>query len=107
MEHLAHTLASVPWGFECEVLIETTLAEARSWIPASIANLEETEGGVVLRTQGDSLRAAARSLVRISMDIDCAFAVIRPPELREEVRRLARELLVVANRTVPEHPANA
>ena len=41
------------------------------------------------------------SLVSIGMDVGCTFVVIRPPELRAEVRRLAGELRAMADRTAP------
>lgn len=97
--HVARSLAGVPWGLEIEVLFETTLAEARSVVPAHIADLEETDGGVLLRTQTDELRGAARSIASIGVSIGCPFVVVRPPELREEVHRLAAELLEMAGRT--------
>ncbi len=101
VEHLTRTLADVPRGFEFEALLETTLAEARWRVPAYVANLEETDDGVILRTQGDDLRAVARSLVSIGMDVGCAFVVLRPPELRDEIRRLASELLAMSGRPPP------
>jgi predicted DNA-binding transcriptional regulator YafY len=107
VEHLTRALADVPRGFEFEVLLETTLAEARWRVPAHVATLTETDGGVLLRTQGDDLRAVARSLVSIGMDVGCAFVVIRPPELRAEVRQLASDLLAMANRAAPEQRATA
>jgi len=92
--HLARTLANIPWGFEIEVLLETTLADARAKVPAYIANLEPTPDGVLLRVQGDDLRAVALSLVNLG----CSFVVRRPPELQQEVGRLGAELMELAGR---------
>jgi predicted DNA-binding transcriptional regulator YafY len=94
VEHLARALANIPWGLEIEVLLETTLANARSRVPTHVANLEETPDGVMLRTQVDDLRAAARSLVSIGYD----FVVLRPLELCQEVHRLGAELVERADR---------
>jgi predicted DNA-binding transcriptional regulator YafY len=96
VEHLARTLANIPWGFEIEVFLETTLSDARSRVPAYVANLEETPGGVILRTQGDDLRSVAQSLVGIG----CNFVILRPLELRQELGRLGAELVELAHRSV-------
>jgi hypothetical protein len=71
------------------VLLKTTLANARSRAPPFVANLEETPDGVILRTQADNLRTAARYLVGVEWD----FSVHCPPELLQEVRHLGAELL--------------
>ena len=98
VEHLERSLASLPWGeFEIEVLLDTTLAAAKTRIPGYAAVLEETEGGVLLRSQEDDLRSMARHLVSVGF----GFTVLRPPELREEVGRLAAQLLQTSLRTAP------
>jgi predicted DNA-binding transcriptional regulator YafY len=97
VDHLARTLATMPWGSEIEVLLETTLAEARSRIPAYTAQLREAPGGVIIRTQVDDMRMAARYLVGMGW----RFAVLQPPELRAEVQRLAAELQESATRGAP------
>ena len=53
-----------------------------------------------LRTQADALEWMARELVQI----DCPFRILHPPELREAVRGLAREISRQANRA-PRRPA--
>jgi predicted DNA-binding transcriptional regulator YafY len=95
--HLARTLAGIPWGFAIEVLLRTSLADARARVPTYVADLEETPDGVLLRTQGDDLRAAARSLVSLG----CDFVVLRPVELRQELARLGAELIALAERSGP------
>ena len=86
--HVQRSLADVPWGWEVEVVLETTLDEARQRVPSTVAELEESEGGVVLRTNAVDLGMAARSLVALGW----RFTVCRPPELRDELRRLAAEI---------------
>lgn len=88
VDYLGRTLAALPWGAEIEVRLETSLEEARSRLPAHAGNLEQTPEGVLLRTQSDDMRMAARYLVGMGWP----FRVIRPAELREEVRTLASEL---------------
>lgn len=101
VDHLARALANIPWGFEFEVLLATTLAEAAAHVPAYVAQLIEASGGVLLRTQGDDLRLVARSVLGIALSLGCDFAVVRPLELREELRRLTAELMAMAARPAP------
>jgi predicted DNA-binding transcriptional regulator YafY len=89
VEHLARSLANIPWGFTVEVVLEARLEEVRWRVPAHFATLEETPGGVLMRAQADDLGMAARYLVGLGWP----FAVRQPLELRDEVRRLAVELL--------------
>ena len=91
--HVQRSLAGVPWGWEVEVVLETTLAEARQRVPSTVAVLAEGDGGVVLRAQASDLGAAARSLVALGW----RFTVRRPPELRDALRRLAVEIASLAD----------
>jgi predicted DNA-binding transcriptional regulator YafY len=102
VDYLARALADIPWGFEFEALLATTLAEARARVPAHAAHLEATDGGVLLRAQGDDPATVARSLIGISMWLACRFVVVRPAELRDEVRRLAGDLLAMTERPAAE-----
>jgi len=43
-DHVARSLASVPWGWEIEVVFDTTLEEARRRIPRTIGDPEQAEG---------------------------------------------------------------
>lgn len=92
-DHVARSLAGVPWGQEIEVVLETTLEEARRRIPRTIGDPEEIEGGVLLRAQSDDLDAAAQALAGLGW----RFTVRRPPELRAAVRRLAATLRASAS----------
>jgi predicted DNA-binding transcriptional regulator YafY len=87
--HLERMLAGGPWGIEVEVLLETTLDEARAHLPGRTANLEAVGGGVLLRTRVDDLRLAARYIVGMGWP----FRVVSPSELRDEVFVLGQELL--------------
>jgi predicted DNA-binding transcriptional regulator YafY len=88
------SLARVPWGSPIEVLLEIPIAEARRRVAADLGTLEETSDGVLLRTQADALDWMARLLVQI----DCPFRIQHPPELRDAVRKLAREVSRQARR---------
>jgi predicted DNA-binding transcriptional regulator YafY len=85
------SLARVPWGWPIEVLLKLPLAEARYRLEPDLGTLEAARGGTLLRTQADNLRWMARLLVQL----DCAFRIRHPPELRRAVRDLSRE--IVAN----------
>src|SRR5690606_6589613 len=97
VEHVQRSLAELPWGWEIEVLLDVSPPLARSLVPAHVGTLEETPDGVLLRTQADDLGVAARHLAMLG----CRFVIIKPPELRDEVRRLAEGLLEL---TAAERP---
>lgn len=84
-DHVASSLARIPWGTEFEVVLDTTLEEARRRIPRAIGEPEETDGGVLLRARADDLAMAARMLVSFGW----RFTVRSPPELRAALRELA------------------
>src|SRR5204863_237388 len=87
-------LATMPAAWSVEVLLETTLEEARRQVSPAVATLEEAPGGVVLRCDVGNLRWIALILARL----ECPFVVRRPAELREELRRLAADLVALAER---------
>lgn len=82
------SLARAPWGWPIEVFLELPLAEARRRVAPDLGTLEEIAGGVLLRTQADALDWMARLLVQI----DCPFRIQHPPELRDAVRQLVRQV---------------
>ena len=79
LEFVLRSLGSVPRHWSVEVLLETTLEEARRQIAPEIAVLEATEAGVMLRCYTDDLPWMARILARL----DCPFVVRCPSELRQ------------------------
>jgi predicted DNA-binding transcriptional regulator YafY len=87
-DHVARSIADAPWGTEIEVVFQTTLEEARRRIPRTIGDPEQVEDGVLLRAHTDDLDAAAREIARLGWP----FTVLRPPELRDAVRRLGESL---------------
>jgi predicted DNA-binding transcriptional regulator YafY len=78
-----------------EVLLETTLEEAREQVPPMGVVLEEAEGGVIMRSSTSDLGWMARVLAGLSFP----FVVHRPPELREALGRRAAEIADLAGRT--------
>jgi predicted DNA-binding transcriptional regulator YafY len=94
------SLATLPWGWPIEVLLELPLAEAQRRLEPDLGTLEEIPSGVLLRTRVDNLDWFARLLVQVG----CTFRIQHPQELRDAVRRLARELSRQARRA-PRRPA--
>ena len=86
--HVAHSLASVPWRWEVEVVLELPLAATAVRIPPTLAELVDGGAQTVLRMRVDSLDWMASVLAGLG----CDFTVVRPTELRESVVALARRL---------------
>ena len=88
VDFVLESLATTPWGWPIEVLLDLSLEDARRRIAADMGTLEEITGGVLFRTQSEALDYIARYLVQL----DCPFRVQHPPELRAAVRQLARQI---------------
>jgi predicted DNA-binding transcriptional regulator YafY len=86
------SLATMPNTWEVEVLLRTSMENARRRISPIFGTLEECEDGVLLRAQGDHLSWMARELVALGVPL----TVLRPPALREELRSLALAVLEMA-----------
>jgi predicted DNA-binding transcriptional regulator YafY len=99
VDYVLQSLATTPWGWPMEVLLDITLDGAHARIAPDMGTLEETTDGVIFRTQADELDWMARTLVRIG----CGFRILHPPELRDAVVRLARDLSRQARRA-PRRP---
>lgn len=95
LAHVLRSIANTPNTWQVEVLLETSLAAARHVISPTLANLEETPDGVILRCYVESLDWMARILTRL----DCPMVVRQPVELRAALRQLAAELISNAERT--------
>ncbi len=91
-EHLIGALADKPGRWPTEVLLCTSLDEARALVPSSFATLEETTAGVVLRANITGLAWMARFLAHLGVP----FVVRQPAELRAELRRLAATIAALA-----------
>jgi predicted DNA-binding transcriptional regulator YafY len=92
--HVTRSLAGVPYTWECEVLLETDLGQARRRIPASVAELTESADGVLMRTRAQSLPGMAQMLAGLGWP----FTVLRPDELRAAVGAHAARLAEQAAR---------
>ncbi|HEV2529715.1 MAG TPA: YafY family protein [Thermomicrobiales bacterium] len=102
---LLDSLARVPEEWDVELLLETTIEEARDRIPPALALLEEVPGGVQMRNSVGDLDWLARDLASLPF----AFSVIRPVELQDALARQAELLLANARRPIPipEAPVTA
>lgn len=85
-----------PW--DVEVLLETSMEEAREQLTPMVASLKETEGGVLMRCAASHLDGMARVLAGLF----CPFVVKGPPELREALGRHADEIARLAKRAGDE-----
>jgi predicted DNA-binding transcriptional regulator YafY len=91
-DHVARSMARIPWGWEIEVVLQTTLEQARRRIPRTVGDPEEIDGGVLLRARSDDLDEAARMLAALPWP----FTVRRPEELRHSLRQIAKTLAASA-----------
>ncbi len=91
LESIATTRGS---GWSVEVLLETSIGEARQQMPSIGTSLREVPEGVLMRSSTSDLEWMARVLA----GLDCAFTVKSPPELRKALRRHAAELSRLSER---------
>ncbi len=85
---VSRSLASVPWQHGIEVLLHTDLETAEQRFPPTLAELQPTEEGTLLRLRAESLDWAAGLLAGAG----CDFTILHPPELRASVQNIARRL---------------
>ncbi len=96
LAYALQAFAAIPARWYAEILLETTLEQARCDVPAAFALLEERPDGILLRVYDDDLAHVARFLVKLG----CPFHVLQPRELLEAIRQLAENML----RIVTEAP---
>ncbi len=82
-------------SWSVEVLLKTSIREARGQLPKMGVSLGETPEGVIMRSSTSDLAWMSRVLAGLSFP----FVVRQPSELREALRRLAAELVARAGRT--------
>ena len=97
LAHLERALATAPGILAIEVLLETTLEEARRLVPGAYGVLEETPRGVLARGQAQDRRDLG-ALAHILAGLGCPLVVLHPPELRDELRALAMRAAWLADR---------
>ena len=92
--HVSLSLASVPWRWTVEVLLELPLEAAAARIPPTLAELVDTGAGTLLRMRVGSLDWMATVLAGLG----CGFTIREPNELRASVRALGERLASVPAR---------
>src|SRR6266545_3070182 len=90
---VVRSLATSPGAWAVEALLQASMAEAQQRVPASLATLEQAEDGVVLRCNVQELDWFAHFLAGLG----CPVVVRSPPELRDALRQLAKEIAAMAD----------
>jgi predicted DNA-binding transcriptional regulator YafY len=90
--YVTRSLASVPWKWEVEVLLDLPVDDAARRIPPTLAELVDGPDGTLLRMRTDSLDWMATVLAGLG----CGFTIRRPDELRASVGALAAQLSAAA-----------
>ncbi len=98
VEYVMHALSNTPATWPVEVLVETSLEELRQIIQPAVASLEQTSQGVMLRCSVGNLRWLAETML---VRMEWPFIVLTPPELKDELRRVAARLEHMAARELP------
>jgi predicted DNA-binding transcriptional regulator YafY len=97
-------LAAVPYAHQVEILLETSLDEARRAIPPSVGTLTAQAGGVLLTCRAEHLAGMARMVASWPW----GYTVLRPDALRTELLALAGRIAARATGTGgqsgDEHP---
>jgi predicted DNA-binding transcriptional regulator YafY len=91
LTYTIQAFAAIPSRWLVEVLLQTSLEQIRGAVPATFATLKETPAGILLRAYDDDLQHTARFLVSLG----CPFRVLQPPELVEDLRALAKNILTM------------
>jgi predicted DNA-binding transcriptional regulator YafY len=92
--YVSRSLASVPWTWEVEVLLDLPVDEAAKRLPPTLAEIVDDAAGTLLRMRVGSLDWMATVLAGLG----CGFTIRRPDELRSSVRDLAEQLAAHAGR---------
>lgn len=90
--HVQQAIATLPWRWEAEVLLETTLRQARRRISPTLGVLQERPDGVLLRIGAEQLDWIARFLAGLDMPLK----ILRPAELKAALAAHCRRLLATA-----------
>lgn len=92
LQYVLDSIAGLPGAWSVEVLLQTTLDEARAKVSADVARLEPVSNGVMMYSWADGLDWMARYLVGLNLPLK----VIQPPELRDALQQLASRIMQMA-----------
>lgn len=95
--HVERAIATMPGALVVDVLLETTMEEARRLVPAAAAALEETPCGVLAHGQVRDAQDLD-TLAHMLAGLGCPLVICRPEELRDALRRLAAHATHLAER---------
>ena len=88
VEHLNRQWATRGYRWQVEVLIESDLATVRRRVPPSVAELTQTDRGLLMRCRAERLDGMAQMLAGLGWP----FTVLAPDELRPAVAEYAARL---------------
>jgi predicted DNA-binding transcriptional regulator YafY len=94
LAHVLHSISNTPATWQVDVLLETTLENARRVVPPALAILEQENENVSMRCYVEHLDWIAYVL----LGLGCPFIVRQPPELRAALRELAQKATSMAER---------
>lgn len=94
LQYVLESLATTPWGWPFEIILETTLEEAQRRISPGNVIFEQADNGVLIRGHIERLDWLARMLLMVG----CSFTIRQPNELREALRTVASEAIAMADR---------
>ena len=89
LDFVLRSLAGTPRRLPVRVTLRLTPAQAEERVPTSLAALEETADGVLMRCSTDSPPWMAHVLA----SLECDLVVHEPPELRDALRELGERLV--------------
>jgi predicted DNA-binding transcriptional regulator YafY len=88
-ELVSRATAVAPYRHVARVRVDAPLATVRARVPPTTGLVDAGEDGVVLTTGADSLDYIVGHLVGLGLP----FEVLEPPELRDHLRRVARQIV--------------
>ncbi len=94
--YVTRSIAMMPARWLVDVLLQTTLEEARRMVPPALATLEQAPEGVVLRCYVDHLDWIAHFLA----GLNCPLNIRQPAELRQSLKSLAEKIHTLAAQAV-------
>jgi predicted DNA-binding transcriptional regulator YafY len=92
VEHVIHSLASMPREKPARILLKTTLEHAGQWIAPTWGTLEETEGGVIF-----SPAAHLDWFAYLLLNFDFPVVILESDELKSQMRALAARAMEIAD----------
>lgn len=95
LAYVEKAVASTPGSHPVEVVLHTSLEAARVKVPGWLATLEQTPEGVLMRGQARE-PLGLPWLAHFLAGLGCSLVVREPPELREELNKLARHASRIA-----------